>query len=70
MGFEDLQQGVGLDVVSSAAAGSSRTVPSPTGSGPDVTVDDSRFDPSLDVFYKLDAESDWFTDSQYRFLRH
>lgn len=53
VGFEGLQQGVGLDIVSSAAAGNSRTVESPTGAGPDMTVNDSRFDPSLDVFYKL-----------------
>ena len=53
VGFEGLQQGVGLDIVSSATAGNARSVPPPDGSGPGVTVTDSRFDPSLDVFYKL-----------------
>ena len=53
VGFEGLQQGVGLDIVSSATAGSSRSVAATDGSGPNVTVSDSRFDPSLDVFYKL-----------------
>ncbi|MGD2167851.1 MAG: DUF5916 domain-containing protein, partial [Gammaproteobacteria bacterium] len=53
VGFAGLQQGVGLDIVSSSSISSRRTVPSPDGSGPDVTIKDSEFDPSVDVFYKI-----------------
>ncbi len=53
VGFAGLQQGLGLDVVPSAIARETRSVPDPDGSGPDVTVSDSDFDPSLDVFYKI-----------------
>lgn len=55
VGLAGMQQGVGLDIISSASAGNSRTVASPDGSGPDVTVSDSRFDPSIDVFYKISS---------------
>ncbi len=53
VGFAGLQQGVGLDIVPSAAVTESRTVPPPGSGEPAVTVGDSEFDPSLDVFYKL-----------------
>ena len=50
VGFEGLQQGVGLDVIASAAA---RTVR--THSDPPLVPDfsDSEFEPSLDLVYKL-----------------
>ena len=53
VGFADLQQGVGLDIVPSATLARSRSVPDPVTGQPEVTVSDDRFDPSIDVFYKL-----------------
>src|SRR5690606_19626053 len=45
IGFEGINQGVGLDVVPSVAYNEAR------GTAPG--IDDSNFEPSLDVFYKL-----------------
>ncbi|HMB74406.1 MAG TPA: DUF5916 domain-containing protein, partial [Gammaproteobacteria bacterium] len=53
VGFEGLHQGMGLDVVPSASVTGTRTVANPVTNEPDVTVSDSAFEPSLDVFYKL-----------------
>jgi hypothetical protein len=53
VGFAGLQQGVGLDIVPSASFTDSRTVPPPGSAQPSMTVSDTEFDPSLDVFYKI-----------------
>lgn len=45
VGFEGLQQGVGLDIVPSISVSQHRDFA--------LSVDDSNFDPSLDVFYKI-----------------
>src|SRR5690606_4481626 len=45
VGFENINQGVGLDIVPTASYNEARTF--------DPGTDDSDFRPSLDVFYKL-----------------
>lgn len=53
VGFEGLQQGAGLDVITSASTSRARTLPVRGAGGPDITVSDSEFNPSIDVFYKI-----------------